>query len=174
MVGTPFWSPFFNPGLPGREGPLLLKAESRGEFGSDGSNACPERTGVEVVRGIFCLRGSWSRLRMSLTDAADPCVGPNVPLVFQPVGERTTSAPPILTCFPGPLYSCILCSECGSHCKPEFRSKVGSLIPVYSGGIIITLSGNALPSSSSLSESAPKWNMFSLLLIAKPGDGRVP
>ena len=78
VVGAPDWSlGFVPPGLGGREGAAELKPDSGGEFGEDCDNACiPWRRaaalGVELVRGIFCRRGSLPRFRISLTDAAEP------------------------------------------------------------------------------------------------------
>lgn len=85
VVGTPL-SPFLDPpGLAGREGTVLLTPDSGGELGEDCTlvdalwRASAAVFGVDTVRGIFCLRGSESRLRISLTDAAEPCPRPKLP-----------------------------------------------------------------------------------------------
>lgn len=78
VVGTVLSASFVPPGLWGREGAAEVCPDSGGEFGDDIGRACmPWCTilaalGVEVVRGIFCRRGSFPRLRMSLTEAAEP------------------------------------------------------------------------------------------------------
>lgn len=73
------------PGLVGLDGAAELKPDSGGEFGDDCGRPCipfanPAAFGVELVRGIFWRRGSFPRLRMSLTEAAEPCVRPRLPL----------------------------------------------------------------------------------------------
>lgn len=66
------------PGLVGRDGAAELKPDSGGVLGDDCGRPCipcnarPAALGVELVRGIFCRRGSFPRLRMSLTEAAEP------------------------------------------------------------------------------------------------------
>lgn len=93
-VVAPAGSAFFvepGLGLAGREGELLLGPEL-GECGdlkpllfalllavmllvlSPPCRRSWVAFGVDIVRGIFCLLGSGSRLRNSVTDAADPCV----------------------------------------------------------------------------------------------------
>lgn len=59
--------------------------------------------GVDAVRGIFCRRPSTIpfRLRMSLTDVADPWVRPRFPLGVQSALGLTISVPPMVTCFFG-------------------------------------------------------------------------
>lgn len=79
-VVAPAGSEFLVPlGLVGLEGVLLLGPEL-GECGDlKPLLSVPCRRswvafGVDMVRGIFCRLGSGSRLRNSVTDAADPCV----------------------------------------------------------------------------------------------------
>lgn len=84
VVGTLHSPGFVAPGLWGREGAAEVYPDSGGEFGDDIGRACmpccirPAAFGVELVRGIFCRRGSFPRLRMSLTEAAEPCVRPRL------------------------------------------------------------------------------------------------
>ena len=88
VVGPLLCSPFFEPpGLAGRDGTALFKPDSGGVLGDVCEvlafmlcrSSCAV-LGVDVVRAIFCRRGSCSRLRTSLTEAADPCVRPRLPL----------------------------------------------------------------------------------------------
>lgn len=66
------------PGLVGRDGAAELKPDSGGVFGDDCGRPCipwrarPAALGVELVRGIFWRLGSFPRLRISLTEAAEP------------------------------------------------------------------------------------------------------
>lgn len=88
VVGAPPSLGLVPPGLWGRDGAAELKPDcspvSGGEFGDDWVRPCiaccnnPAVLGVEVVRGIFPRRGSFPRLRISLTEAAEPCVLPKL------------------------------------------------------------------------------------------------
>lgn len=172
QVVTP-WSLFLEPpGLPGLDGLALLNPERGGEFGDVWDWFCIPwwRScavfGVELVRGIFCFLGSWSRLRISLTDVADPCVRARVPPRVHSGLSSTTSASPIVTCFVWGLGGSVFGSPEGryaSHWKPEFRPKAGSSVNGGSLNPAIFWSGNGFPSSP-FSESAPKLKTFWLLL----------
>jgi hypothetical protein len=88
VVGAALCSPcFVPPGLAGRDGAAELNADSGGELGDDWGRmpemAMPAALGVELVRGIFWRLGSLPRFRMSLTDAAEPCVRPRLLLGVQ-------------------------------------------------------------------------------------------
>ena len=86
VVGPALGSPFLlPPGLAGRDGTALLRPDSGGVLG-DGwfvggplvgpfmlCRRSPGALGVDAVRAIFCWRReSRSRLRTSLTEAAEP------------------------------------------------------------------------------------------------------
>ena len=89
VVGVLFSLGFVPVGLWGRDGAAELKPDSGGEFGDDWENPCipccvsPGAFGVELIRGIFWRRGSFPRLRISLTEAADPCVRFRLPTGLQ-------------------------------------------------------------------------------------------
>lgn len=109
VVGAPPFSPsFVPPGLVGLEGAAEVNPDSGGEFGDDCGRWCiacgcikPAVLGVDAVRGIFCRRGSF-RLRMSLTDTAEPLERPRLPGPFQPLsGDPIISVCPMVTCFRG-------------------------------------------------------------------------
>lgn len=121
---------------------------------------------MELVRGIlFCLRRSFPRFRMSLTDAAEPCVRPKLPAV-QSCGEGISSAPPMVT----PLRDCAPWKRAGtelnwpvrllSQLNPPWNSMEESSIGENACRIMLSSPKLGL-SSSSLSESAPNVNTFS-------------
>lgn len=123
------------PGLWGRDGAAELKPDSGGELGEDCGRPCipactiPAALGVELVRGIFWRRGSFPRLRISLTEAAEPCVRPRLPPELQwSCGEDTISAPPMVTVLrggPAGYRACIglnWLERLVSHWKPAVKS----------------------------------------------------
>ena len=185
VVGTPLLSPAFEPpGLPGRDGATLLNPDSGGELGDDCGRACidacwPRCTafGVELVRGIFCLLGSLLRLRISVTEAEEPCVRVKLPPLDQSCGEVTVSVPPIVTCFLGgpPGYLAAIVFICPprleSQGRPLRASTDESSMPENSVCIIMLPSVKVPPSSSSLSESSPNVNMVSLRDMLSPCGG---
>lgn len=63
--------------------------------------ARPAVLGMDEVRGIFFIRGSFVRLRISWTEAAEPWVRPKLPPGLQSGGEPTNSAPPMVTVLRG-------------------------------------------------------------------------
>jgi len=184
VVGPALASPDFDPpGLGGREGAAELKPDSGGELGDDCGRWCipeacarPAALGVELVRGIFCRLGSFPRLRMSLTEAAEPCVRLRLPLDPQSCGDGTISVDPMVTVLrggpPGYLAGVGLnwLERLVSHWKPALKSNVGSSMGEYSGGIVKVLSGKDPTSSSSLSDSIPKVNIRSFRGTCMPGD----
>lgn len=107
VVGAPLLS-VPSLGLPGREGAAELKPDSAGDVASDDCAwienmpvAMPTVLGVDVVRGIFRVRGSMPpRLRISLTDVVDPWPRLSV-LCSQFGGVEIVSVGPMVTPFRG-------------------------------------------------------------------------